>query len=100
MTPTADEQARRTRRYVLLGVLLFAAYDLWAWLRYGGPATVSTAVGEWMAAPVWGWLVCGIVGGLAGHLAGMLPTSAPNPLGRLAVFGLSVAALYLLTAMS
>lgn len=97
MTDTAK---RRTRVVVLAGVLLYSLYDLWVYLRYGGPATISTAVGEWMAAPWYGWLVCVVVGGLAGHFAGMLPATATYPLGRLTAFGLSVAAVYLLTAMS
>lgn len=57
--------ARRTRVIVIVAVVLLAVYDLVVYLIWGGPATISTAVGNWSGASV---LVSVLLGGLLGHL--------------------------------
>jgi len=92
---------RRTRIAVLAGVVAYALYDLWTYLRHGGHSSISTAVGEWLAAPGYGWAACVILGGLFGHFAGMMvPAETPHYLWRVAVIGGSAAVLYLLTLQS
>jgi hypothetical protein len=58
---------KRTAIVVVASVLLLAAYDIAAYLIWGGAATISSAVGNWSAASLW---VAVLLGGLLGHLLG------------------------------
>ncbi len=88
---------RRTRLLVLFGVIAYAAYDVWTYLRHGGESSISTIVGAWLSAPWYGWLVCVVLGGLAGHFVGMVEPQTPHYAGRIAVTLLAAVALYALT---
>lgn len=88
---------RRTRLLVLIGVIVYAVYDLWTYLRHGGYSSISTIVGEWQSAPVYGWLVCATLGGLVGHFVGMVEPQTPHYAGRVATTLIAAVALYALT---
>lgn len=96
----ADKQARRTRILVLIGIAVYSVYDLVVKVVFGGVSTISTAVGGWLGAVWYGWAVCIILGGLFGHLVGMMPVGTPHLLWRVLVVGMSAAVAYWVTVKS
>lgn len=94
--PEPSPPARATRAFVVAVALVAALWDLVVYLVWGGPATISTQVGDWLAS-AWGWLLLPVAGVTVGHLLGMMPPGTPAALGRLALFGAAVAGGYWVT---
>ena len=67
--------ARRTRLILAVSLVALAVYDLGVFAVYGGPASISTAIGQWIAGYWWFAVVFGAV---FGHLTAMMPTGTTD----------------------
>jgi hypothetical protein len=93
----AEPAAKRATRVVVLATAaVLVAYDLFVYRLVGGAVTISTVVGEWLAASLW---VVAAMGLLVGHFLGSVPTGTPGDWLRFVVLAGGVVAGYLLTVL-
>jgi len=78
VNPVADQQPKKNfiaaKIEIIATLLIWGITDLYFFIRYGGPATISTQIGNWMASGrVLGFLIGGFMVGLVSHLYRMMP---------------------------
>jgi hypothetical protein len=74
-----ERQFKTARYLILLTLLTWGLTDLYLFFRYGGPATISTQIGNWMASSrVLGFFIGGFMIGLVSHLYRMMPATTPT----------------------
>jgi len=79
VVPVADQQQTKrnfvaAKIEIIATLLIWGITDLYFFIRYGGPATISTQIGNWMASGrVLGFLIGGLMVGLVTHLYRMMP---------------------------
>lgn len=97
--PRLQSPALATRWFVIIVAIAVGVWDLVVYLVWGGPATVSTQIGNWFASS-WGWVLLPVTGFVVGHLVGMMPIVTPAVFGRLALFGFAMVVGYWVTRLT
>lgn len=84
--------------FIIVGVLLAIAYDVFIFEGVGWLATISAVTGGWLSIPYFGTLLATAIGGLGGHLLGMtLRKIGLRVYTRIIGFTVGVIAMYIYT---